>query len=240
MPSEQKATRKLRAILSADVKGYSLLMAKDEISTLQTLKDSRNIMSERIKEHSGRVVDTVGDNLLAEFSSTVDAVQAAVDIQRKIAERNTALSEDRKMEFRIGINLGDVIHEQGRIYGNGVNVAARVESIADPGGVCISGAVFDQIENKISLGYEYLGEQNVKNISKPVRIYRVLLAPEAIGTIIGEKKHSHRKWHLKLLAVLIAILLAGWALKFWQAYLKTSSTKVEPASIENAKEIKPR
>jgi len=165
--------RKLTAILSADVKGYSRLMGDDEEATIRTLTAYREVISVLIRQHHGRVVDSPGDNLLAEFASAVDAVQCAVDIQQDLRVRNTELPDHRKMEFRIGLNVGDVVVEGEKIYGDGVNIAARLESLAEPGGICVSGTVHDQIENKLTLSYEYLGEQAVKNIAKPVRVWRV-------------------------------------------------------------------
>ena len=141
----EKVTRKLRAILSADVKGYSLLMADDEVHTIQTLKSYRQIMSDLIQQHSGRVVDNPGDNLLAEFGSAVDAVEAAVQIQNGLKKENAKFVEDKRLQFRIGVNIGDVVHDGDRIYGSGVNVAARIESIAAPGGICISRNTYDQV-----------------------------------------------------------------------------------------------
>src|SRR5210317_92250 len=143
MSNEQKVTRKLRAIFSANVKGYSVLMADDEVSTIQTLKDYRNIMSTCIEQRGGRIVDAVGDNLLAEFDSAVDAVQCAVEVQKGLRDKNQELPEDKKMEFRIGINIADVIEDGDRIFGDGINVAARIESLADPGSICISGTAYD-------------------------------------------------------------------------------------------------
>jgi len=172
--TNQEVKRKLTAILSADVKGYSRLMEENEIGTIRTLTVYREIIANFIQKHKGRVVDTPGDNLLAEFTSIVEAVQCAMEIQKELKLKNAELSENRRMEFRIGINLGDVIEEGERIYGDGVNIAARVQSLADGGGICISGTAFDQVENKLGLGYEYLGEQTVKNIGKPLRVYRVL------------------------------------------------------------------
>ena len=166
----QEVKRKLAAILSADVKGYSRLMGEDEESTVRTLNAYKEMMSNLIHQYHGRVVDAPGDNLLAEFGSVVDAVQCAVEIQRELKARNAELPENRRMEFRIGINLGDVIEEGEKIFGDGVNIAARLESLAEVGGICITGTAFDQVETKISLGYEYLGEQTVKNIAKPVRV----------------------------------------------------------------------
>jgi class 3 adenylate cyclase len=159
----QKVKRKLTAIFSADVKGYSRLMGEDGVVTVQTLKAYREAMTGLIKEHRGRVVDSPGDNVLAEFASVVDAVECAVEIQREIKTRNADLPENRRMEFRIGVNLGDVIEDEERIYGDGVKVAARVEGLADGGGICISGTVYDSIKKKLSLGYESLGEHTVLN-----------------------------------------------------------------------------
>jgi len=170
-----KVTRKLRAILSADVKGYSLLMADDEVFTIRTLIEYRKIMSDLIQQYSGRVVDNPGDNLLAEFSSAVDAVEAAVAIQKKLKKENAKFVKDKRLQFRIGVNIGDVVQDDDRIYGSGVNVAARIEGLADAGGICISRGTYDQIKGKIDLETEYLGEQEVKNINEPVRVYRVLM-----------------------------------------------------------------
>ena len=167
--------RKLTAILSADVEGYSRLMEDNEEATIQTLNTYRTLMATLIQQHTGRVVDAIGDNLMAEFSSAVGVVKCAVEIQRELAKRNAALPYERKMEFRIGINAGDVVEEENRIYGEGINIAARIESLAEAGGICISGSVYDQVENKLDLGYEYMGEQAVKNIHKPVRVYRLKL-----------------------------------------------------------------
>ncbi len=165
--------RQLKAILSADVKGYTRLMADDEMSTIQVLKAYRETMGVYIRRHLGRVVDSPGDNLLAEFGSVVNAVQCAIDIQEDLKIKNLALPDHRKMEFRIGVNLGDVVLEGDRVYGDGVNIAARMEALADPGGICVSGTVFDQIEDKLFLHYEYLGEQSVKNVPRPMRVYKV-------------------------------------------------------------------
>ena len=165
--------RKLAAIFSTDVAGYSRLMGDDEEATIRTLTAYRALISSLIRHYRGRVVDAPGDNLLAEFASVVDAVRCAVEIQHALKEKNAELPEHRQMQFRIGINLGDVIVEGERLYGDGVNIAARLESLAIPGGICISGTVYDQVETKLPLHYEYQGEQTVKNIAKPVRVYRV-------------------------------------------------------------------
>jgi adenylate cyclase len=171
--TEERAKRKLSGILSADAVGYSRLMQEDEASTIRNLEDSKRLMSELIRRFKGRVVDAPGDNLLAEFSSVVDATECAVKIQQELKTKNADLPDNRKMEFRIGVNLGDVVEDGENIYGDGVNIAARVESLADGGGICISGTAYDQIGKKLPFGYEYLGEQTVKNIEKPVRVYRV-------------------------------------------------------------------
>ena len=171
--SPESFKRKLTAILSADVKGYSRLMGENEAETVRTLTDYRKIMGELIQQHRGRVVDSPGDNVLAEFASVVDAVQCSVAAQKELKLRNAELPENRRMEFRIGVNLGDVIEEGERIYGDGVNIAARIESLAEGGGICISGTVYEHIENKLPLKYDYLGEHTVKNITKPVRVYSV-------------------------------------------------------------------
>ncbi|WDP86891.1 MAG: adenylate/guanylate cyclase domain-containing protein [Desulfobacter sp.] len=188
MTAEQKVTRKLRAILSADVKGYSLLMTRDEASTVQTLKEYRGIMSETIKGHSGRVVDAPGDNLLAEFPSAVEAVQCSVEIQNDLKIKNAELPENKRLEFRIGVNIGDVIQEGKSLYGEGINIAARIEGLARPGGICISRNVYDQVKNKLGVTFEYVGRKSVKNISDPVYLYKILLNPEDSEFIYGKKK----------------------------------------------------
>src|SRR6185295_14632147 len=167
--------RKLAAIFSTDVAGYSRLMGDDEEATIRTLTSYRAVISSLIQQYRGRVVDSPGDNLLAEFASVVDAVRCAVEIQHELKVKNADSPEHRQMQFRIGINLGDVIVEGERLYGDGVNIAARLEGLAIPGGICISGTVYDQVKNKVALGYEYLGEREVKNIAEPVRVYRVRL-----------------------------------------------------------------
>jgi len=180
--------RKLTAILSADVKGYSRLMSQDEIGTIRTLTTYREAMTKLIQEYNGHVVDFPGDNLLAEFASVVDGVNCAVAIQRGLTEKNTELPLARQMEFRIGVNLSDIVEEEDRIYGDGVNIAARIEGLADGGGICISGTVYDQIESKLGLEYEFLGEQIVKNIERPIRVYRVLLGHELNATIVPSEE----------------------------------------------------
>jgi len=169
--------RKLTAILSADAVGYSRLMRDDESATVRTITAYMEAMTGLVVHHRGRVVDTPGDNILADFASVVDAVQCALEIQTVLGDRNAELPENRRMAFRIGINLGDVIIEGDRLYGDGVNIAARLEGLAEPGGICISGTVYEHIRNKLTLWDEYLGEHSVKNISDAVKVYRLLLKP---------------------------------------------------------------
>jgi adenylate cyclase len=153
-------------------------MAEDEMWTIYTLNAYRDLIASRVQSHMGRIVDSPGDNILAEFGSVLDAVQCAVEIQKDLAAKNADLPDQSKMEFRIGINLGDVVLEKGKIYGDGVNIAARIERLAEAGGICISGTVYDQIENRLPFSYEYLGEKLVKNITKPIRVYQVRTDPE--------------------------------------------------------------
>lgn len=171
--TSQSVQRQLKAILSADVKDYSRLMSTDEMWTIHTLKDYRALIASHVRSHQGRVVDSPGDNLLAEFGSVVHAVECAVEIQRNLSSRNTTLPHEKRMEYRIGVNLGDVVIDRGKLYGDGVNIAARIEKLADPGGVALSGTVFDEIENKLPLSCEYIGEHTVKNIQKPIRVFRI-------------------------------------------------------------------
>jgi adenylate cyclase len=185
--------RKLAAIFSADVKGYSRLMGEDEEATIRTLTAYREVMTTLIQQHRGRVIDSPGDNLLAEFASAVEAVQGAVAIQRELKVRNAKLPPPRQMEYRIGINVGDVIVEGVRLYGDGVNIAARLEGLAEPGGICLSGTVHDQVENKLALTYEYVGEQEVKNIAKPVRVWRVIMEPEEVRSPKSEVRSPESK-----------------------------------------------
>jgi adenylate cyclase len=184
----QGVTRKLRAILSADVKEYSRLISQDEVGTIRTLQAHKEAMSSVIEQYRGRVVDSPGDNLLAEFASVLDAVNCAVEIQRELAERNAELSANRRMEWRIGINLGDVAEEDGRLYGDGVNIAARLERLAEGGGICISGIVHDSIKGKTGLECEFLGEQSVKNLSEPVRVYRFKLGTDLSEKFVSEEQ----------------------------------------------------
>jgi adenylate cyclase len=207
--------RKLAAILSADAAGYSRLMGEDEARTLGTLKAHLQVMGSQVEKHRGRVVAIHGDSLLAEFESVVDAVQCAMEIQKEIKARNEELPEASRMPFRIGINLGDVIEEDGKIYGDGVNVAARLEGLADPGGICISRSVHDHVKNKLSVGYQSMGAHGVKNIVEPVRVYRILPEPDAFGKAVGRFWYRLKQWQKVALAVAIALLqvFVGLAVK---------------------------
>ena len=223
--------RKLAAILSADVAGYSRLMQDDEAATVTTLESYKQVFFDLIKQHRGRVVDSPGDNLLAEFASVVDAVQCAVAVQKELQARNAELPENRRMQFRIGVNLGDVIEEGDRIYGDGVNIAARLESLADAGGICVSKTAFDQIETKLPFGYEFLGEQTVKNIAKPVGAYRVLMEPRV--TVAGPKVKVREVplWrHKAVLAGAMVLIVAVVGAGIWNFY--GQAPRIEPASVK--------
>jgi len=221
--------RKLAAILSADVEGYSRLMDDDEEATVRTLTSYRTAIADLVQQFRGRVVDTPGDNILTEFTSVVDAVNCAVEIQRDLAERNAELLYNRQMQFRIGVNLGDVIEEEGRIYGDGINIAARVESLSAAGGICISGRAYDQVANKLGLEYENLGEHQVKNISTPIRVYRVLSYPGAAAhRVVQAKETLGRRWRKIVISAAVVVVVVGM-LGIWQFYMR--SPAIEPASV---------
>ena len=226
--AEKGFKRRLTAILSADAVEYSRLMGDDEEATIRTITEYRKIITEQVKQNDGRVVDSPGDNVFAEFASVVDALKCAVQTQSKITERNDNLPENREMKFRIGVNLGDIAEDGDRIYGDGVNVAARIESLAEPGGICISRTAYDQVKNKLELGYEYLGEHSVKNITEPVRVYKILTEPEAVGKVIGEKRKTRRGIAL---AIALILLIGAGGLTGWYLYIQQSK-RIEPASIE--------
>lgn len=187
-------------------------MGDDEMGTIETLIAYRALMSNCIGQYHGRVVDSPGDNLLAEFPSVVDAIECAVEIQKKLEAQNKELPETRRMTFRIGVNLGDVVQEGDRIFGDGVNITARMEGLAEAGGICISGTAYDQVKNKLNFGYEFLGKQHVKNISDPVRAYRVLTHAKDAGTLKykvkkDDPKHK-RRVHLVMIGILIAFIVS--------------------------------
>jgi adenylate cyclase len=219
--------RRLTNILSADVFGYSRLMGLDEAGTLALLNDYRGIMTGLIAEHRGRIVSTAGDGVLAEFPSSVMAVQTAVDIQRQLAERNQKLEPERQMWFRIGINLGDVIVERDDIFGDDVNIAARLQSMAEPGGILISGTVFDQVKNRLSLSFNFLGPQRLKNIDAEVPVYRATIngapaPPVDIG--VGQRALPPREQQKLMMSAIRAgaivaffgaINLFSWRGHFW-------------------------
>nr|NIS43706.1 adenylate/guanylate cyclase domain-containing protein [Desulfuromonadales bacterium] len=178
--------RRLAAILAADVVGYSRLMGEDEAGTLERLKSLRKeLVQPKITERKGRIVKLMGDGLLAEFPSVVEAVECAVDIQQAMLGREPDLPDERRIALRMGINLGDVMVEGSDLYGDGVNVAARLEALAEPGGICLSGPAFDMVDGKLDLAFEDAGEQQLKNIAKPVRVYRLA----SVGTQASSPKH---------------------------------------------------
>ena len=226
---ENADRRKLTAILCADVKGYSKLMGEDESYTVGALKECRRLFAENIHNYEGRVVNAPGDSLLAEFPSVVSAVQCAVEIQNQLNDRNADLPDNRKMVFRIGVNLGDVIQSEDAIYGDGVNIAARIEALAEPGGVSISRTVFNQVCNKLPFGYEYQGEHQVKNITTPVKVYKLLTAPEDAGKMVGiEPTVSASKWIWPTVVIAAVIVtLIGY-----QVYQEITGPEFVPASIE--------
>jgi adenylate cyclase len=230
---EHHVTRKLSAILAADVVGYSRLMGVDEEGTLERFKAHRTeLIDRKIAEHQGRIVKTTGDGLLVEFSSVVDAVRCAVEIQRDMAERNADLPQDRRIDFRIGINLGDIIVDGDDIYGDGVNVAARLEALAAPGGICVSRTVCDHVQDKLSFAFEDMGDQRVKNIARPVHVMRVVLDAtmpavpmvKAAGAV--PPGVSRRRLWLGALAVLLVLAIgaaASWRLGYWRGAAPAAS-----------------
>jgi TolB-like protein/class 3 adenylate cyclase/Tfp pilus assembly protein PilF len=208
--------RKLTAILCADVFGYSRLMGENEEATLRTLSSHRKLIDSLIEQHHGRFVSSAGDSVLAEFASVVNAVQCAVEIQTTLKAKNANIPPERRMEFRIGVNLGDVMVDGEQIYGDGVNVAARLESLADPGGICISGTVHEQVRDKLALGYEDAGEQEVKNIARPVRVWRVLAEPGTGASPGTRTQRVSRKYMRRGVFSLAGLALVGVVIVFVQ------------------------
>jgi adenylate cyclase len=226
--------RKLTAILNADVEGYSRLIRDDEEAPICRLADYRKAMATLIQQYRGRVVDAPGDNLLAEFGSVVDAVNCAVEIQRELAERNAELPGMCRMQFRIGVNLGDVFEEGDRIYGDGINIAARMESLAEAGGICISGTVYDSIVSKLGLEFESMGEQTVKNIPEPIRSYRVLSYPGAAAhRVVKAKRAVQRKWRQASLAIAAVVIIGAGAVGIWHFFMRLTQSSLEPAIEKN-------
>jgi adenylate cyclase len=208
--------RRLAAILAADVVGYSRLMAADEAGTHARLKELRqDFIEPKIAEHHGRVAKLMGDGALVEFASVVDAVECASAIQSGIAERQADLPEDRRIAFRIGINIGDVIIEGDDIYGDGVNVAARLEALAEPGEICVARNVYNQVKGKVAFGFEPMGEHRVKNIPEPVTVYRVIADPGPVAKALGLKRASTPRWRLVALATAVVLLMAGGGTVLW-------------------------
>ena len=225
--------RRLTAILNADVEGYSRLMRDDEDETIRTITAYRTAIAKLVEQYRGRVVDSPGDNILSEFGSSVDAVNCAVEVQRELAERNAELPENRRMLFRIGVNSGDVVEEGERIYGDGVNIASRIEGLAEGGGICISGTVYDSIEGKLGLEFENLGKHEVKNIDKLIRVYRILSYPGAAAhRVVKAKKAAGKTWRNKMIAIAAVLVIAAAAWAVWQFELRPTVPSVEPASVE--------
>ena len=216
--AEDKVRRKLTTILAADVEGYTRLMRADEEATLKTLSEYREIIDGLIARHDGRVFSTGGDSVLAEFGSTVEAVRCAISCQEEISSRNAELADDRKLIFRIGINVGDVMIRDGDLFGDGVNVAARLEGLADPGGVCISGSVFEQIKHKLSLGFEDMGQQEVKNIAEPVSTYRLVPGQVSVATTAAAKSSRMRHWRIPAMATAVLLIIAAGGLAIWRPW----------------------
>ena len=222
--------RRLAAVMIADVVGYGRLSQLDEEGTRARFQaDLREVFEPKIAEHHGRLVKTMGDGLLVEFHSVVDAVRCAVDLQRAKNELNAAVSADRRLQFRIGINLGDVIVEGDDIHGDGVNIAERLQGLAESGGITISGTAYDQVEKKLDVGYESLGERRVKNIDKPVRAYRVRMDPKSAGKTFGAWQIARSPYRTVVAIVVLAVVVAAGAMAWWRPW----EPRIDPASIEH-------
>jgi len=221
MTEAAEIRRKLTTIFCADVQGYSSLVEADEVGTVTRLKQYRDVMVAEIGNHHGRLINTWGDGLLADFSSPVEAVFCAVEVQRRLALRNTDAPDAPPMQFRIGINIGDVMIDGNDIYGEGVNIAARLESLAEAGGICISGNVFEQVRRKLDIGFDFIGTPEIKNIAQPVPAYRVLVpgsAPATHGTPARTAPHHlddaeakfaawrNRAWKVAIIIAFLAII----------------------------------
>src|SRR5580704_6700208 len=212
----ERVERHLAAILAADIAGYARLMSEDEEGTLAALRVwRREIADPRIREHRGRIVKTTGDGFLVEFASVVDAVHCAVEMQRAMAERNAGIPAERRIEFRIGINLGDIISQDHDIYGDGVNVAARLEALAEPAGICISRVVRDQIRDKLPYAFEDRGEQQVKNIARPVRVYSLSPAAIAATDLTAVPQRRRTRGGAGVAAAAAVLVIAAGAVGWW-------------------------
>jgi adenylate cyclase len=239
---EEGVERRLTTILAADVVGYSHLMAADDAGTLAQLKAHRKeVIEPRTGEHHGRVVKLMGDGTLMEFGSVVDAVNFAVEIQRAITERNVGVPEDRRITYRIGINIGDIIVEGDDIYGDGVNVAARLEALAEPGGICVSRTVFDHVEGKVEIGFEDLGAQKVKNIPEPVQTFKVLLdSPAAKHAIVGTPAAKRTlRWPMVAGSLIVLVILSGALLwqRPWEERQELASVDAMPLPLPDRPSI---
>ena len=217
MDEELSIQRRLAAILAADIAGYSRLMHEDEAATVQDLKAHQSVILPLIGRHGGRIIDTAGDGIMAEFPSVIGATECAVEIQTVMAERNEGVPESRRMRFRIGINLGDVIYDETRIYGDGINIAARLEALAEPGGVLVSHTVYDQVRGKLPFTFEDVGERQVKNIEQPVRMYQLHMpgaSSKAVATLVRRPARTDRRrwmvWGLAAFLVLLGVGGAWW------------------------------
>ncbi len=233
MPAIGESKRKLAAILSADVVGYSRLMGEDERATLDTLQQYRAAMARVIARHDGRVVNTAGDALLAEFQSAVEAVQGAIEVQHALEGRNQELPEHRRMHFRIGVNLGDVLAaEDGTLYGDGVNIAARLEGLAEGGGICVSGMVHNAVAGKLDCAFDDLGEQQVKNIAQPVRVYRVRTDARPAKAMPSVKAGRWRWWPW-LAAAALTVAVVGVGLWLYRDLVERPPSAEAPPAVEN-------
>jgi class 3 adenylate cyclase len=216
MMAATRADRRLAAILAADVVGYSRLIERDEAGTLERLKEHRKALVEPlIAEHRGRIVKLMGDGALCEFGSVVDAVACAIAIQRGMAEREADIAEDQRIRFRIGINLGDVVADEGDLYGDGVNVAARLEQLAQPGGIVISGTAYDHLQGKLACAFQDLGEQRVKNIARPVRAHRVVSELAETSRLTRVSSWSRRSSMVTAAVAVVALVVIGAGIIDW-------------------------
>ncbi|HXL23771.1 MAG TPA: adenylate/guanylate cyclase domain-containing protein [Candidatus Dormibacteraeota bacterium] len=231
-PSAQFLERKLSTILSADVAEFSRLMSEDEEQTLRTFRGHKQVFESLVALHRGRIFNTAGDAILAEFGSAVEAVRCATDIQAALRTRNDQLQPSRQVRFRIGVNLGDVMVQGQDLLGDGVNVAARLQTAAEPGGICISGSVHDQIRNKLSLSFQSLGERSYKNIQQPVRTFSITEA-EGGGTLPSPKPHASGSF-LQWIAAAVLLLLLGGGYWAYTAYERSNTAQASAAKPDAA------